>query len=201
MDGVVADEFMGALPESSIREFIDRLLPTRGELLRRQALEALAAGHTEEGTNLLQEVLVLEPRNDLARIDLCEALLQADRTEEARTALDAVSPLAGRDPVCAKRLAAVRLSLSTASGEDEADLQGRLDRDASDHQARLTLARLQIASGRHEAGLDHLIELVRRDRSFGDDAGRKEMLQTFDLLGSENPLVPRYRRLLAATLH
>jgi putative thioredoxin len=63
------------------------------------------------------------------------------------------------------------------------------------------LARRFISGGRYEEGLDHLIELVRRDRRFGDDAGRREMVQTFDLLENGNPLVPRYRRLLAATLN
>jgi len=201
VDGVVADEFMGALPESSIREFIDRLLPTRGELLRREAIAAISAGRLEEGIETLREVLSLEPRNDLARINLCEALLQADQPDEARITLDALGPLAARDPALARRLAAARLSLSASGAEDEAALQARLESNAADHEARLTLARLLIAGGRHEAGLEHLIELVRRDRRFGDDAGRREMLQTFDLLGSGDPLVSRYRRLLAATLN
>jgi putative thioredoxin len=201
VDGEIADEFMGALPESSVREFIDRLLPTPGELLRRQAMEAITAGRPEEGQRMLHEALSLDPRNDIARIDLCEVLLTADQPNEARVILNAVSLLAARDPALARRLAALRLSLSASSGPDETILQARLESDASDHNARLMLARRFISGGRYEEGLDHLIELVRRDRRFGDDAGRREMLQTFDLLESGNPLVPRYRRLLAATLN
>jgi putative thioredoxin len=201
VDGEVADEFMGALPESSVREFIDRLLPTPGELLRRQAMEAITAGRPEEGRRMLHEALSLDPRNDIARIDLCEVLLTADQPNEARVILNAVSPLAARDPALARRLAALRLSLSASSGPDETILKARLESDASDHDARLMLARRFISGGRYEEGLDHLIELVRRDRRFGDDAGRREMVQTFDLLENGNPLVPRYRRLLAATLN
>ncbi len=201
VDEEVADEFMGALPESSVREFIDRQLPTAGELLRRQAMETIAAGRSAEGRLMLQEVISMEPRNDIARIDFCEALLQTGQADEARVMLDAVSPLATRDPAVARRVAALRLSLSAGSGQDDATLQARLASDPSDHDARLMLARRLISGGRYEEGLDHLLELVRRDRRFGDDAGRREMLQTFDLLGSGNPLVPRYRRLLAATLN
>jgi putative thioredoxin len=201
VDGALVDEFMGALPESSVREFIERLLPTPGELLRRQAMEAVAAGQPDEGRRMLQEALSTEPRNDIARIDLCEVLLQAGQADEARAMLDAVSPLATHDPAVARRVAALRLSLSAGGGPDDATLQARLASDASDHDARLMLARRLISGGRYEEGLDQLIELVRRDRRFGDDAGRREMLQTFDLLGSGSPLVSRYRRLLAATLN
>jgi len=201
VDGAVTDEFMGALPESSVREFIDRLLPTPAELLRRQAMEAIAAGQPDEGRRMLHEALSADPRNDITRIDLCEVLLQAGQHDEARAMLGAVSRLATHDPAVTRRVAALRLSLSAASGPDDATLQARLASDASDHDARLMLARRLISEGRHEEGLDQLIELVRRDRRFGDDAGRREMLQTFDLLGSGNPLVSRYRRLLAATLN
>ena len=201
VDGEVADEFMGALPESSVRAFIDRLLPTAGELLRRQAMEAISARRSDEGLRMLREALAVEPRNDLTRIDLCEVLLEAGQPDEAHVMLDAVSPLATRDPGVARRVAALRLSLSAGSGPEETILQARLRSDASDNDARLMLARRLISGGRYEEGLDHLLELVRRDRRFGDDAGRREMLQTFDILGSGNPLVPRYRRLLATTLN
>jgi len=72
--------------------------------------------------------------------------------------------------------------------------------NGNDLEARLKLANLFIAAGRHEAGMDQLLEIVRRDRGFGDDVGRKTLLSVFNLLGG-GELVSRYRRLLASVLN
>ena len=71
----------------------------------------------------------------------------------------------------------------------------------ADAEARLALAKLYVNQQRYEAALEQLLEVIRRDRSFGDDAGRKTMLAVFDLLGSSSELVGKYRRLLASALH
>jgi putative thioredoxin len=93
-----------------------------------------------------------------------------------------------------------RLQFMGAAGEDEAALTARVAANESDLDARLKLANLLIAATRYEAGMDQLLEIVRRDRSFGDDIGRKTLLSVFNLLGG-GELVSRYRRLLASVLN
>jgi putative thioredoxin len=93
------------------------------------------------------------------------------------------------------------LSLAAPSGEDAGALAERVARNADDLDARLKLANLHIAQGRHETAFEQLLEIIRRDRKFGDDAGRRTMLSVFDVLGSGNELVSKYRRQLASALN
>src|SRR5215475_1958991 len=86
VDGQLADEFLGALPESAVRDFIDRLMPTPGELMRREAAAEAAAGAPEEALALLASAAEREPSNDAVHADRIELLLDLGRIEEARTA-------------------------------------------------------------------------------------------------------------------
>lgn len=201
VEGEVIDEFLGAQPESAIRAFIDGLLPSPGELLRREGRAAFDAGRLDEAVTALSRALELEPRTVTIALDLAEALAAASRTNDAE---DIVARLTGDptlDTKAQQRLARLAVQLSTSGGEDVGTLEARVTAAPQDLDARLQLAQRLVAAGRHEAGLDQYLELVRRDRRFRDDAGRKGMLQTFALLGQDHPLVPRYRKLLAATLH
>ena len=93
-----------------------------------------------------------------------------------------------------------RLQFMGAAGEDETALTARVAANENDLEARLKLANLLVAAGRYEAGMDQLLEIVRRDRGFGDDIGRKTLLSVFDLLGG-GELLSRYRRMLASVLY
>ena len=94
-----------------------------------------------------------------------------------------------------------RLSFAEAGGGDEAELLSHLAARPDDLDARLRLAKLLIANGRHRDGLEQLLDLVRRDRAWNDEAARKAMLAVFDLLGGEDPLVAEFRRKLARALN
>jgi putative thioredoxin len=113
--------------------------------------------------------------------------------------LDALGPLALEDA----RVAALRAQLEFADvpTEDLMSMERRIAADAGDLDARLKLARHHAHAGAYEPALQQLIEIVRRDRKFGDDAGRKTMIEIFNLLGPGNPLVARYRRELSAALY
>lgn len=201
VDGELVDEFLGALPESTIRTFIDRLLPTPAESRRRDARALLDAGNAAAALPLLDEAIALEPRNDRARVDRAEAHLALAQREAAQADLAALGPVTGQDPRLAPAIARIRLSLAAPSGEDAGALADRVARNADDLDARLKLANLHIAQGRHEAAFEQLLEIIRRDRKFGDDAGRRTMLNVFDVLGGGNELVSKYRRQLASALN
>jgi len=199
--GELVDEFMGALPEGRVREFIDALVPSKAEPLRLEAQAARARGDNDTAQRRLVEALALDPRHETVQLDLVELLADTGKLTDAHQLLDAMSDRA-RDGA---RVSALRARLqmleSVPAGGDAAELEAKLAANADDHQARLDLANLLAAQQDFPAALAHLLELVQRDRAFGDDAARRKMIQIFDLLGSDHDLVRQYRRNLAAALH
>jgi putative thioredoxin len=201
VDGQLVDEFLGALPESAVREFIDRLLPTPGELIRRDAATQAAAGDQERALALLETAVDMEPNNDAVRSDRIEILLDLGRIAQAREAASRLSPLASQDPRAGRVLARLQLADTVPGETDAGALETRVRSNPDDLQTRLRLAKLYAGQQRYEPALEQLLEITRRDRGFGEDAGRKTMLAIFDLLHGQSELVGRYRRLLAAALH
>lgn len=202
VDGVMADEFLGALPESQVRQFIDRLLPSPAELLRRQARTQLDNDDAAGALETLQRAAADAPRDDDIQADLAEALLVLGRTQEAEAALRNLNPFAAQSARIAGIVARVRLAVQAAgTGEDDTGLAARVQRDPGDLDARLQLASRLVQAQQYEPALEHLLEIVRRDRKFGDDAGRKTMLSVFSLMTQRDDLVRRYRQMLAAAIH
>jgi len=200
VDGQLVDEFLGAQPESAVREFIDGLLPSPAELLRRQAVALLERGDAEAALSVLDEAVAKEAHNDAVHADRAQVLLALGRAEEAKTAVGQLGPLAADDPRIAAIVARVAFAQPGGSGQEDA-LQARVAADAGDLDARLELARLQVGAQRYEPALEQLLEIIRRDRKWNGEAGRKTMLSVFDLLGAQHPLVTKYRRLLASALY
>jgi putative thioredoxin len=199
--GQVVDEFLGALPESAVREFIDHLLPTPGELMRRDAAAHAAAGDQQRALALLGAAADLEPNNDAIQADRIGILLDLGRIPEARAVASGLGPSAGQDSRVAQARARLQLADTDAEHTDLAALEARVCSSPDDLEARLRLAKLYASQQRYEPALELLLDITRRDRSFGDDAGRKAMLAIFELIRNQNELVSRYRRLLSATLH
>jgi putative thioredoxin len=201
VDGQVVDEFLGALPESAVREFIESLLPTRSELMRRDAAVQAAAGDQQRALALLDGAAELEPSNTAVQADRISMLLDLGRNAEARAIADSLTPLASQDPRIGRVLARLQLADADAEGADAAALETQVLSRPGNLQARLRLAKLYARQQRYEPALEQLLEVTRRDRAFGDDAGRKTMLAIFDLLQGQSELVGRYRKLLASALH
>ena len=199
VDGQLVDEFTGALPESQVRAFIERVVPSPAELKRRQAREMLDAGMEAQALDLLGEAIALDPRNTLAKIDRLEALVRLNRLADAKSALDELDPLTLEDP----RVATLKAHIGFSSGDaiDPAALIARIAENPNDLAARLDLARHHARVGDYEPALQQLLEIVRCDRKFGDDAARKTMLEIFNLLGAGDEVVGKYRRLLASALY
>jgi len=196
VNGQMVDEFSGALPEGEVRAFLDRLVPSPADELRQQAADARLAGDVSGALKRLADASRLDPDHVGVRLDAAEIMLDLNEADEASRLIGSVPDDA--DP----RVPALkaRLQFMGAAGEDEAALTARVAANGNDLEARLKLANLFVAAGRHEAGMDQLLEIVRRDRGFGDDIGRKTLLSVFNLLGG-GELVSRYRRLLASVLN
>lgn len=196
VNGEAVDEFSGVLPENEVRVFLDRLVPSPADELRQQAAAARRAGDMSGALKWLAEASKLDPVHIGVRLDAAEIMLDLNEADEAGRLIGSVPDDA--DP----RVPALkaRLQFMGVAGEDEAALNARVAANENDLEARLKLANRLVAAGQYEAGMDQLLEIVRRDRSFEDDVGRKTLLSVFNLLGG-GELVGRYRRLLASALN
>ncbi|MEW5782815.1 MAG: tetratricopeptide repeat protein [Pseudomonadota bacterium] len=204
--GELVDEFTGALPEAQIREFLDRLIPSPAEPLRREALSLAAAGNLVAARQKMAEAIDLDPRNDTAYLDFIQLSLDLGTPEALSEASELLAAVADRvrDQDRAAALKARIEMAQTASGVDLAALATRLERDANDHEARLQLANALALRQDYRGALEHLLEIVRRDRKWNDEAGRKGMLKLFTLLSAQpqyDDLVREFRIALARTLN
>ena len=207
-DGEPVDAFVGALPESQLRAFIDRLLPNPSEIERRKARRLSDAGQLAEAVAALRAAIALDPHAAQAQLDLAEILLERlpapvdeARIGEAERALAAAGASLRSDPrlhALGTRLASLR---GATSAPESSQLLARVEANPGDLQARLDLAQWHIARREFEPALAQLIEVVERDRAFGDDAGRRTMLSVFELAAGQPPVVSAYRKRLAAALN
>ena len=200
VDGKLADEFTGALPEAGVRAFIDRLIPTPGEKLRRSARTLVAQGDFDEAERHLRNALELEPANHGARLDLVELLLAKNSQAEA-DAMFAPIPERERDER-AERLYSV-LALWKRSQQLPAleELEAKLAANPDDLPSRLALGERLLADKRYEPALAALLEVVRRDRGALRTSARKLMVEVFRLAEDQPGLVSEYRKLLAGALY
>ncbi|PKO66514.1 MAG: co-chaperone YbbN [Betaproteobacteria bacterium HGW-Betaproteobacteria-14] len=199
--GKMVNEFTGALPESAVREFIDALMPSPAEPLRLEAQAARARGEADATRKLLLQAIRLDPKHEQARLDLVDVLLDAGDLAEAQRLLGEIADSAKDRSRIDALSARIALAQGAPAGADESALNARLAADPADHEARLGLANLLAARQDYRGALEHLLEIVRRDRAFGDDIGRKTMLQVFSLLGPDSELVRTYRGELSRAIN
>jgi putative thioredoxin len=200
VDGKLADEFTGALPESGVRAFIDRLIPTPGEKLRRTARALVIQGDFDEAERHLRSALELEPANHALRLDLVELLLAKNSHAEA-DALFAPIPERERDERADKLYSALALWKRSQQLPALEELEAKLAANPDDLPSRLALGERLIADKRYEPALAALLEVVRKDRGALRTSARKLMVEVFNLAEDQAGLVSEYRKLLAGALY
>ena len=202
-DGRPVDQFIGVLPESQLRAFVDRLVPDAAQTEHKRALAALENGQRAVAIDHLQAALALDPGNEAARLDLIEALLDEERTDEARLEAERLSPKITQGIDVRYNTLKTRLDALDAAAElpPTDALEARVATNPADLEARFDLASALIARRDYGGALAHLLEIVKRDRTFRDDIGRKTMLSVFDLASHRPELVAEWRRKLSAALH
>jgi len=201
--GRPVDQFTGVLPESQLRAFIERLVPNPAQVEHRIALDALAQGQRAVARDHLQAALALDPGFDQARLDLIELLLDDDRIDEARREAELLSPKTTQGIDVRYNALKTRIdALDVAAELPPTDaLEAAIAADPANLEARFDLANALIARRAYEPALEHLLEIVKRDRTFRDDVGRKTMLSVFDLASHQPELVSTWRRKLSTILH
>ncbi len=202
--GQPVDGFMGALPESQVKGFIERLVgplgPGAAEELIAQAQEALAQGDAAGAAGLFATVLAQEPENIAALAGLARVELDAGNLEGARGVIAAVPDAKMSDPAVASIVAAIELAEKSASLGDTAELEAKIAQNANDHQARFDLAMALAAKDRRDEAVDHLIDIIKRDRTWDEDGARRQLLQFFEAWGPMDETSIAGRRKLSAVL-
>jgi putative thioredoxin len=207
--GRPVDGFVGALPESQIKAFIQRLTqlgggeagPSPVEEALEAAKQALAENDLGTASAIYGQVLAHEPGNIPATAGLARAHLMAGDAGRARALIDAVP----KDKAGAAEIASVRSAIELAeqagkaAGELE-PLKQRLAKDPNDHQARFDLAMAQYAAGNREQAIDELLEIVKRNREWNEQAARKQLLKLFEAMGPTDELTVSARRRLSSIL-
>jgi len=205
-NGQPVDGFQGAVPESQIQQLIDRLTggaashsPVAQAMEQADAL--LEQGDHRSAGSVYQQVMQHDPENAPAYAGFLKCLIADGRTAEAKEVLDALDDPIRADKAIQAVVTQIELAEQGAKAAGEvAGLQARIAADPKDHQARLDLASALYAGGDVEAALDQLLEAIRIDRQWQEEAARKQLLKYFEALGPTDPHTIAARRRLASLL-
>jgi putative thioredoxin len=205
-DGRPVDAFHGALPESQVRAFVGRLVagargadPALQEALE-HAKQALADGDVDTAGALYSQIYQHEPDMPEALAGLARCLLQRGEADRAKQLLDGASEEVTKHPEVAAARTALELAEQGFDAQRLPALRAALERDPNDHQARFDLAMAHYAAGEREPAVDELLEIVKRDRKWNDEAARKQLLKLFEAFGPTDPLTVASRRRLSTIL-
>ncbi len=196
-----ASALQGAQPESTIRQFLDKIVPSLSDEKLGKAQEKLAAGDVQGALDELHVALALNPQLDTARVMSADILMRDNRIVEAKAFLDACKPLTRMDEEF-KRVATKILAAEEAGNSPEAAaLKASIEKHPGDHESRLHLAAVLAAQSQFEPAFQTLLESIQIDRAWNEQAARKRMVEYFTLAKEQPELVRRYRQALSTLLN
>jgi putative thioredoxin len=204
VNGQPADGFLGALPESQVKDFIARITKDKlgGETqdLLKAAEEALATGHTEDAAALYFEVLREDPASVPALAGLARAQVASGALDEAKETLGRIPEAKANDAAVAAARSALDVAEQAKSVGPVGELEQKVAANPLDHQARFELAVALNAAGNRQEAADQLLEIVKRDRKWNDDGARKQLVQLFEAWGPTDEATVNGRRKLSSVL-
>jgi putative thioredoxin len=204
VNGQPADGFMGALPESQVLAFIERVTKgsvgaeTKDQL--KEADDALAAGNAAGAAELYAQILAEDNANVPALAGLARCYVETGAIEQAKQTLALVPEAKRNEASVAAARAAIELTEQAQSLGPVTELEQKVAANALDHQARFDLALALNGKGQRSEALDHLMEIVKRDRKWNDDGARKQLVQLFDAWGPTDEATIAGRKRLSSIL-
>lgn len=207
--GRPVDGFMGAQSEAQIKSWIDRLAKATGatapqgnglEIALKQAADFLQAGDIATAQSIYADILDMEPTHATAHAGLIRCLLTSGQTEQAQAVFAQIPADMAKDKAFDTVRAALELASTAPGNSDVYTLRQAIESNPADHQARYDLAMACYASGAREEAVDHLLEIVRRQRNWNDEAARKQLVKLFEALGPTDPLTIGARKRLSSIL-
>lgn len=202
-DGAPVDGFAGALPESQLREFIDKLFEGEVSPLEKMVNEAgsfLENGDIEEAIRLYSQVVEVDPKNPLGHAGLIRAMMVENKTDEALNYIEALDAALKNSNEVSGLKAALELLESESNSEDLELLRQNLDNDPEDPDARYDLAVSLYGKGKVEESIDMLVELVKTHGQWNEDAARSQLLKIFEARGHLDEHTIEGRRKLSSVL-
>jgi putative thioredoxin len=200
-DGQPVDQFVGVQPEQTIRQMLDRHLPDTSAGPVEKARELQRRGDGSGAVTMLEQALAEKPESAELLAELATLQLERGRQTEAEALVERLGAVAPEHESLKALLARVEFAGVVSAQPDATALRETLQRDPGDSAARHALAAHHAVAGDYATALAEWLELMRRDRKFGDDVGRRSLLKVFDVLGADHELVGAYRRRMAALLH
>jgi putative thioredoxin len=202
--GRPVDGFMGAIPESQIKLFVDRLagadMAAEIEPLLAQAAESLKLGDLGGAAQGYSQALQLDPANTKAIAGMARVLMQSGDVDQARAVLEMAAPEKANDPDIAGARAALDLAANAAEAGDSDELRAKVAANPADFQARFDYAEALSARGKLEDASEQLLAIIERDRDWNEGAARTQLLKIFDAAGPASDVTKQGRRKLSAIL-
>jgi putative thioredoxin len=203
-DGQPVDGFAGALPESQIKAFVERLVGPTGpgpvETGLEQARAAAQAGQVDIAAQMYESIRSTQPDDPAAIAGLARCHIARGQLVAAREVLEQVPVEHNHHVEVDGARAAMSLAEEAGALPDREGLEARLQVEAGDHEARLDLATVLFLGGATEAAIEHLLAIIRKDRDWQDQAARKQLVKFFEALGPKHPATLDGRRRLSAVL-
>ncbi|KAA0969656.1 co-chaperone YbbN [Aureimonas fodinaquatilis] len=201
--GRAVDGFMGAMPDSEVAAFVDKIAKTvkdpMSDALDRAA-SLMAEGDMESAAQLFSGLLQHDPKNAVAAAGLAECYMASGLVEETQALLDQFLPEVRDHELLASVRTRLKLKAELAALGDADELDARLLANPDDHQARFDLALIAQAKGDRAAAAEGLLAIIQRDRSFDDDGARRKLLEFFEAWGAADPVTKDARRRLSSLL-
>ena len=205
VDGKIVNEFMGALPESEVRKFLDPYIksesPNETDQVLNDALQAFSAGNEKEALEMLNTALANDPQNASLKINMAKLVASQNDFESATALLDTLSDEEKNQSEVKQILSQIKLANQLKDAGDPAELEQRLKDNPDDVEALFQMSNYLAVGGNYEGAITLLLQVMIKDRKFNDDAGRKGLIDIFETLGNEDPLVQKYRRKMFTLLH
>lgn len=196
--GQMAENLEGPQEESQLRTILDQLTQSPMERIREQLDLFLASGDRKNAIEMLQQIIAEEPKNYALHAELCDLLFMEDRIDEGKQILAALPAETEGINKPKSRIEFIDASIDLASIDE---LSRQVDEQPDNIQTRIDLAVQLIVDDQIEPALDHLLEALKKDREWDEQAARKTMIKVFDLLGKGNELATAYRRKMFTYLH
>jgi putative thioredoxin len=199
--GQPVDQFMGALPESNIRAFLDPHLLRESDDLLERAQQLVRRGDPNGALAMIEKARADDPDNLRTHLAYAQVLAALGRAAQAEEVLDAIPINEQHNPEVVALRAQLMFHEAVGQAPPAAELERRLAANPRDSEAAYQLAAHRVMEQDYRAALELLIELLQRDRGYGDDVARKGLLAVFDLLGGSGDLVAQYRSRMFNILH
>jgi len=203
-NGQPVDGFQGAMPESQLQDFVRKLAGDAGPNPADEFMDAARQAESEKdharAVQAYSQALQADPGRIEAAAGLIRALVHSGQVDEAKQFLDQIPAEAHNHDAIRAAMSAIELAEGGGADVDTAKLEKRISKNPDDHAARFDLAKARAARGDMDGAGEHLLEIIRRDPGWNDNAARDQLLKYFEAAGPADPFTLRTRRKLSSIL-